>query len=63
MFAFLRYKQLFKTFLPMKHFTPESFKPREQTLDIIRQYAYTYSGLTKSLARPRNNSNQAPCLN
>ena len=47
----------------MKHFTPESLKPREQTLDIIRQYAYTYSGLTKSLVRPRNNSNQAPCLN
>jgi hypothetical protein len=47
----------------MKHFTPESLKPREQTLDIIRQYAYTYSGLTKSLARPRSNSNQAPCLN
>ena len=54
MFAFLRYKQLFKTFLPMKHFTPESFKPREQTLDIIRQYAYTF--------RVKNN-NQALSLN
>ena len=26
----------------MKYFTPETFKPREQTLDIIRQFAYTY---------------------
>ena len=54
MLAFLRYKQLIKTFLPMKHFTPETFKPSEQTLDIIRQYAYTY--------RVKNN-NQALCLN
>ncbi len=26
----------------MKHFTPEEFKPREKTLDLIRQIAYTY---------------------
>ena len=54
MYAFLWYKQLIKTFLPMKHFTPETFKPSEQTLDIIRQYAYTY--------RVKNNK-QAQCLN
>ena len=40
--------------LPMKHFTPEQLKPREQTLDLIRQFAYTY--------RVRNN-NQAQSLN
>ena len=56
-------EQLIKTFLPMKHFTPESFKPREQTLDIIRQFAYTYHGLTKCLASPRENNKQAQCLN
>jgi hypothetical protein len=38
----------------MKHFTPETFKPREQTLDFIRQFAYTYRV---------NNNNQALCLN
>jgi hypothetical protein len=45
----------------MKIFTPEdvsldfieTFKPRELTLDIIRQVAYTY----------RRNINQAICLN
>ena len=42
-----------KKVLPMKHFTPESFKPSEQTLDIIRQYAYTF----------RVNNKQALCLN
>lgn len=47
----------------MKHFTPESLKPREQTLDIIRQFAYTYRGLTKCLASPRENNKQAQCLN
>ena len=47
----------------MKHFTPETFKPREQTLDIIRQYAYTCRELTNCLARPRTNINQAVCLN
>ena len=34
----------------MKHFTPEEFKPSALSLDIIRQFAYTY--------RVRNN-NQA----
>jgi len=38
----------------MKYFTPETFKPREQTLDTIRQYAYTF--------RVKNNK-QALCLN
>ena len=52
MFAFLRYKHLIT--LPMKHFTPESFKPREQTLDIIRQFAYTFRV---------NNNQQVVCLN
>ena len=47
-------EQLIQTVLPMKHFTPESFKPREQTLDIIRQYAYTFRV---------NNNKQALCLN
>ena len=45
----------------MKYFTPEdvsldyseTFKPRESTLDVIRQVAYTY----------RTNINQATCLN
>ena len=44
----------------MKYFTPEdvsldyseTFKPRESTLDVIRQVAYTY----------RKNINQATCL-
>ena len=38
----------------MKHFTPDQFKPKEQTLDFIRQYAYTYRMTT---------SNQAYSLN
>ena len=45
----------------MKYFTPEdvsldfrkTFKPRKQTLDVIRQVAYTY----------RRNINQASRLN
>ena len=45
----------------MKIFTPEdvsldfseTYKPRELTLDVIRQVAYTYRG----------NINQATCLN
>jgi hypothetical protein len=37
----------------MKDSTPEKFKPRSQTLDIIRQVAYTY----------RTNINQAVRLN
>ena len=44
------YNPCLKKELPMKHFTPETFKPREQTLNVIRQFAYTY--------RVRNN-NQA----
>jgi len=31
----------------MKHFTPEEFKPRAITLDMIRQVAYTYRPNTK----------------
>ena len=34
----------------MKHFTPESLKPSELTLDIIRQYAYTFRGKNKKQA-------------
>lgn len=37
----------------MKYSTPEKFKPRAQTLDAIRQVAYTY----------RTNINQATRLN
>ena len=37
----------------MKDSTPEKFKPRAQTLDVIRQVAYTY----------RTNINQAVSLN
>jgi len=37
----------------MKYSTPEKFKPRAQTLDVIRQVAYTY----------RTNINQAVSLN
>ena len=37
----------------MKYSPPEKFKPRAQTLDIIRQIAYTY----------RTNINQASSLN
>ena len=37
----------------MKYSTPEKFKPRTQTLDIISQVAYTY----------RKNINQAQSLN
>ncbi len=36
----------------MKHFTPETLKPREQTLEFIRQFAHTYTvtnNQTKSL--------------
>ena len=28
--------------LPMKHFTPEEFKPSALSLEIIRQIAYSY---------------------
>ena len=38
----------------MKHFTPEQLKPREQTLNLIRQFAYTYRV---------SNNNQAYSLN
>ena len=31
----------------MKHFTSETLRPREQTLDFIRQFAYTYSVINK----------------
>jgi hypothetical protein len=34
----------------MKHFTPESLKPSELTLDIIRQYAYTFRVKNKKQA-------------
>lgn len=40
--------------LPMKHFTPEEIKPSAMSLDIIRQFAYTYRV---------NNNNQALSLN
>ena len=36
----------------MNDFTPERFKPRKETLDVIRQVAYTY----------RTNINKATCL-
>lgn len=32
----------FKIILPMKYFTPKNLKPRESTLNMIRQIAYTY---------------------
>ncbi len=38
----------------MKHFTPDSFKPRERTLDIIRQYAYTFRITTNQEALSLN---------
>ena len=38
----------------MKHFTPEDFKPSALSLDIIRQFAYTYRV---------SNNNQALSLN
>ncbi len=37
----------------MNDFTPERLKPRKETLDVIRQIAYTY----------RTNINMATCLN
>lgn len=37
----------------MEHFTSEEFKPKEQTLNVIRQIAYTYRSTIK----------QACCLN
>jgi hypothetical protein len=38
----------------MKHFTPEQFQPSEQSLELIRQFAYTYRV---------DNKTQALCLN
>ncbi len=38
--------------MPMKHSTPETLKPREQTLEFIRKFAHTYrvsNPQTKSL--------------
>ena len=50
MSAFLWYKQI-QIGLPMKHFTPEEFKPSALSLDIIRQYAYTYRPVSNHQAR------------
>ena len=38
----------------MKHFTPETFKPREQTLNVIRQFAYTYRPVSNPQALSPN---------
>ena len=43
--------------LPMKYFTPEDMKPSEQTLNLIRQIAYTYK-VFKNSGKP-----QVYCLN
>ena len=32
----------YKISVPMKHFTPEEFKPSALSLEIIRQIAYSY---------------------
>lgn len=50
MSAFLWYKQI-KMDLPMKHFTPEEFKPSALSLDIIRQYAHAYRPVSNPQAR------------
>ena len=50
MCAFLWYKQI-KMDLPMKHFTPEEFKPSALSLDIIRQYAHTYRPVSNPQAQ------------
>ena len=38
----------------MKHFTPEQFQPSEQSLELIRQFAYTYRVENKSQALRMN---------
>ena len=43
--------------VPMKYFTPEDMKPSEQTLNLIRQIAYTYK-VFKNSGKP-----QVYCLN
>ncbi len=43
--------------MPMKYFTPEDMKPSEQTLNLIRQIAYTYK-VFKNSGKP-----QVYCLN
>ncbi len=34
----------------MKHFTQDQFKPKEQTLQLIRQYAYSFHTTTPKQA-------------
>jgi hypothetical protein len=41
----------------MKYFTPEEMKPSEQTLNLIRQIAYTYRVVKI------NGRNESYCLN
>lgn len=36
---------------PMKHFTPEEFKPSALSLEIIRQVAYSYRPVSNPQAR------------
>jgi hypothetical protein len=38
----------------MKHFTPERFEPSEQSLELIRQFAYSYPVETKPQAARLN---------
>ena len=38
----------------MKHFTQDQFKPKEQTLQLIRQYAYSFRMTTPKQANYLN---------
>ena len=40
-----------KISMPMKHFTPEEFKPSALSLEIIRQVAYSYRPVSNPQAR------------
>lgn len=53
----LRYNNKTKNILPMKYFTKEENKPSNNTLNIIKQIAYTYRSIKL------NGKNEAYCLN
>lgn len=52
-----RYNNRIKNNLPMKYFTKEENKPSKNTLNIIKQIAYTYRSIKL------NGKNEAYCLN
>lgn len=54
---YCRYNNRNQKYLPMKYFTNEENKPSKNTLNIIKQIAYTYRSIKL------NGKNEVYCLN